>query len=369
MRALFDIQHPAQVHLFKHAIWELQKRGHETLVTSRDKEVTLELLDALEIDHIPLTARRNGLTANVVELAIREVKLFRVARSFTPDVIVSRLGPTTVHVSRLVGCRSVVFTDTNLASTPLGRLYNAITLPFVDVLCAPTDLPVPSNRGTRYNVDFQELAYLHPNRFVPDAAQLAEYDVPTEEQYAVLRLAGWDAYHDVGDRGLSLEATRELVDTLAAHGRVYISSEHELPAEFAPYELSIPPHLVHDLLSFATIYVGDSGTMSSEAAILGTPAVRANTSVGVDDEGIFVDLEATYGLLYSVADERAAIERVRHLLDRTGLKQEWQRKRETFLADMDDVTELMVDVILAEADTGEGNEVPSAVRRDVASRR
>ena len=29
MKILIDIGHPGHVHFFKHAVWELQKRGHE----------------------------------------------------------------------------------------------------------------------------------------------------------------------------------------------------------------------------------------------------------------------------------------------------------------------------------------------------
>ncbi len=39
MRILVDIGHPAHVHFFKNFIWEMEKRGHEFIVTARDKDV------------------------------------------------------------------------------------------------------------------------------------------------------------------------------------------------------------------------------------------------------------------------------------------------------------------------------------------
>ena len=51
MRILFDMGHPAHVHFFKNAIWELEKQGHEVKVTARDKDVTLELLEAYGIPY------------------------------------------------------------------------------------------------------------------------------------------------------------------------------------------------------------------------------------------------------------------------------------------------------------------------------
>ncbi|MDO9537119.1 MAG: hypothetical protein Q7J68_02245 [Thermoplasmata archaeon] len=46
MKVLFDMGHPAHVHLlqpgwlFKNTIWELEKQGHAVKVTARDKDVT-----------------------------------------------------------------------------------------------------------------------------------------------------------------------------------------------------------------------------------------------------------------------------------------------------------------------------------------
>jgi predicted glycosyltransferase len=47
MRYLFDIGHPAHVHYFRNAIRILQSRGHEVSITTRDKEISLYLLDKL----------------------------------------------------------------------------------------------------------------------------------------------------------------------------------------------------------------------------------------------------------------------------------------------------------------------------------
>ncbi|WP_255198807.1 DUF354 domain-containing protein [Halorarius litoreus] len=346
LRVLVDIQHPAQVHLFRNLIAELERQGHETLVTAREKEVTLELLDAYDIDYVSLSARRPGLVAALTELAVREVKMARLVRRFDPDVVVSRLNPPAVHAARLFGARSVVVKDTDIGGSALGRVLHATTLPFVDVLCVPPglDLPVPAAR-TR-TLAFQELAYLHPDRFTPDPDALAAYGVDVEAPYTVVRLAGWDAYHDAGDSGISRATLDELFAMLEAHGDVYVSSEADLPPEFADHALPVPVHLVHDLLAYADCYVGDSGTMSSEAALLGTPAVRITSVAGPDDEHIFRALEEEYDLLYSFSDERAALDRVRALLADGEAKREWQVKRDAAVDDWGDVTATMLSLVL-----------------------
>ena len=37
MKLLVDMGHPAHVHFFRHAIRELESRGHEVRITARDK--------------------------------------------------------------------------------------------------------------------------------------------------------------------------------------------------------------------------------------------------------------------------------------------------------------------------------------------
>lgn len=356
IRVIFDINHPAQVHLFKNAIRELEREGHRTLVTSREKEVTRDLLDAYGIDHVTLSKRRSGVVGLVGELLVREVGLLSVARSFGPDVIVSRFTPPVAHVARLLGCRSLLVHDTLLEPRLVRTAMHAVTLPFADAVCTPRGFELSFGRPDHHLLDFQELAYLHPEYFRPDRSLLDRHGVPTERPYSVVRLAAWDAYHDVGHGGLSTEATRDLVELLSEHGAVYISSEAPLPPAFEEYRLPIPPQLVHHLLYYADLYVGDSGTMATEAAVLGTPAVRVNSGVGPDEENVFVELEKRYGLLHSFADETEALRKVEALLAADTPREEWRARRDRLVAEHQDVTGRLVELILALGEAGEHGE-------------
>ena len=51
MRVLFDMGHPAHVHLFKNTIFKLKKDGHDVKITARKKEVTHALLTAYGLDY------------------------------------------------------------------------------------------------------------------------------------------------------------------------------------------------------------------------------------------------------------------------------------------------------------------------------
>ncbi|MFD1588404.1 DUF354 domain-containing protein [Halorientalis brevis] len=343
-RVIFDVNHPAQVHLFRHAITELEDRGHDTLVTSREKEITTDLLDAYGIDHELLSTAGDGAVSLVTELLGREWRLLSVAREFEPDVIVSRLSPAAAHVSTVLGCPNVVFTDTVVPSKLMRTLNYGMTLPFVDVACIPPNFELPFSPARTVTAGFHELAYLHPNRFEPDAERLAAAGVAVDEPYFVLRFASWDAYHDVGNEGWSRQGKRDIVSFLDDHGTVYITSESELPSEFREYQLSVPPHLIHDLLYFSDLYLGDSQTMCTEATLLGTPSIRVNSKVGTHDMNNFVELDRR-GLLFSYPDERDALAQTRAIV--TGqVDADWERKRQALIDDKRDVTSLMLELIL-----------------------
>ena len=84
MRVLVDIGHPAHVHFFRHSIARLRAQGHEVVLSARDKDVTLELLEAFALEHVPLSSIRGGLWR---EYPVRLTALVRLIRRFKPDVV------------------------------------------------------------------------------------------------------------------------------------------------------------------------------------------------------------------------------------------------------------------------------------------
>jgi hypothetical protein len=137
-----------------------------------------------------------------------------------------------------------------------------------------------------------ELFYLHPQLFKPNPNILANLGVKKDEKYVIIRFVSWDAHHDVGHAGLSPVFKKKLVNKLANHARVFITSENKLPPELEPFRIQIPIEQMHDALAFAHLYIGEGGTMASEAACLGTPSIYINEL----DMG-YIREEVKYGLL------------------------------------------------------------------------
>jgi predicted glycosyltransferase len=282
--------------------------------------------------------------------------MLRLARSFDPDVVLSHLSPPATHAARLTGASAVVFDDDCEQTPRVAR----VTHPFADVVASPSGTTGQfSARHVRYD-GYHELAYLHPERFEPNPARLHAQGVDPDERYFVLRFVSWEAHHDVGQQGLDRAAKRELVEYLDDRGTVYVTSEGDLPEAFEPYQLPCDPTAIHDLLAFADLYVGDSQTMATEAAVLGTPAVRSNSFAGDGDMSNFVELEDRYGLLVNTADPDVALSTVRDLVADPRTPSRWQKRREQLLAEKVDVTDLMLDLVYEH-----GRDERAAERREV----
>src|SRR4030095_5885822 len=125
---------------------------------------------------------------------------------------------------------------------------------------------------------YHELAYLHPAYFTPDRSRVES--LMQDRPYFLLRFVELTAHHDTGKRGIGTDLALEIIRRLSAHGSVYISSEKSLDPSLEPYRIRIPPEDMHHALHFAGLFIGDSQTMTAEAAVLGTPSLRFNDFVG-----------------------------------------------------------------------------------------
>ncbi len=338
MKLIIDISHPAHYHFFKNAIAGFKKAGHSVLIVSREKDITLELLDSAGVEHVLLSKHKPGILGLAVEIWVHEKRLLREIKKFRPDALLQIGGTFIVHVGKITGTPSIVFYDTENAT-----LSNAITYPFADVICTPAAYKHDLGRKHVRYEGYQELAYLHPNWFSPDADILKEAGLRRDETFSLVRFVGWSSAHDINANGFSPEGKLRLVEELLRFGKVFISSEAQLPAELERYTLNIPKSKAHHLLAFASLYIGESATMASEGAMLGCPAIFVSP-VG---RGYTDELEKKYGLVVNFikTDESLAIDAAVRLLATSGLREEWQAKRKKMLAEKIDVSAWIVEFV------------------------
>lgn len=345
MKVLVDITHPAHVHFFKHAIWAWQDRDHEVFITARDKDLTIKLLDHYGFKYVNLGGVQRGLWGLCKELILREQRLYPIMQQVRPDLLVAVGGTFIVHVGKLTRTPTIVFTDTENAT-----LANMITFPFASVICTPTCYEGRVGKKQVTYEGYQELAYLHPNYFSPNPSVLSQLGLRETDSFCVLRLISWGAGHDVRDHGFT--DVRAAVQALSQYGRVLITSEKKLDAEFETFRITAPPEQIHHLLYYARLYMGESATMASESAILGTPAIFVSTST----RGYTNEQGKRYGLVYTFSDPKTAqqdgLEMAMQLLGDEDVKHKWRMKRDVMLRDKIDVTKFVVELVENFAETG-----------------
>jgi predicted glycosyltransferase len=316
--------------------WELIKKGWQGLFVTKDKECAIDLLKAYNLPHVILGKTKGGISSKILSLPYFAYKMLMVARSFKPDIFVSRVSPLSGWSSFLMRKPHITFTDTENV-----RMMDSISEPFADIVLTSTAyLRDHGNKQIRYP-GYHELAYLHPNRFSPNSAVFDKLSLKYAEPYALVRFVSWSAHHDIGHKGMSVEAKKRLVAQLSKYLVVYISSEGKLSPDLQKYQISIPPEDMHDVLAFAHLFVGESATMASECAMLGTPALYMNSQ----EFGCTND-QAQYGLLElfqeSEAAQDAMIKRAVEIAAEPTYKKKHEAKREKLLADKIDVTAFMV---------------------------
>ncbi len=337
MNILIDIAHPAHVHLVRNTYSELVKRGHKVYITVKEIPSAIALLEKYEMPFIHLGGKKDSLIGKALLQIGYNLKIWKLV--ITKNI---QLGfgssITLAQISRLSKMHSILLDDDDDAVEPLFVKYGH---PYSDVVLSPACAKRSTHKLIPYS-GYHELAYLHPNRFTPDASVLTEIGLTHGESYFVLRFNAFKAHHDIGVEGLSIENKRKLITYLEKKGKVFITTERNIDDEFKTYQLLLSPEKIHSLIYFSTMFIGDSQTMTSEAAVLGTLALRCNTFVGkisyLEEEEHKYEL--TYGFLPT--DAEAMFRKMDELLSLSNLKEIWQERRLKMLGDKIDVTAFYV---------------------------
>ncbi len=328
MDLLAEINHPAQVHLFRPVLDECERNGYSTAVVARDKDLTLALLDTFGIRYTIMAPIGQGIVGRSRELLQREWAMLRIVRKHRPGIITGS-SVNGVRVAKLLGVKSVILCEDDAKYIPQFRW---LAYPLATAIVTP-DVLAYENYGTRHLTypSFQKLFYLHPNRFTPDGSIFDELGVDEDQRFAIIRLSSLQAHHDIGARGMSEEMISEVIRMTRDNVRVFITSEKSLAAEFEPHRLPIAPHRIHHALHFAEFLISDSQSMTVEAALLGTPAFKINTFAGIIS--VIRELEES-GLAfgYRPGEEKRLLQQRGAVLRMDDMKSEFNRRQQQLLA-------------------------------------
>lgn len=334
MRVLIDIGHPGHVHLFRPFAKEMINKGHQILFTCREKEFEIDLLKQGGFDYISFGKKFKSTFGKVLGLIKFNYLEFSAALKFKPDVFISHGSPYAAQVAWLLRKPHISLEDTfNFEQI---RLYK----PFTEAILTSTYNHPDLGKNNFHYSGYHELAYLHPNQFVPDESVLNELGVKSGDKYVIVRFVSWNATHDIGHKGMSLKNKILAIEKISQFAKVFISSESKLPAELEKYKFPLQAHRMHHAISFASMVYGESATMATEGAVLGVPGIYLdNTSRYYTKE-----IEKDYGLIVnyseSEADQSLSIQKAIEILQKP--KSEWIEKRKKLVLDKIDVTKFLI---------------------------
>ena len=335
MKILIDIGHPAHVHYYRNLANELEKRGYMVFWTVKDIDIAKRLLTYYGFNYFVLPKKSDRLFGKIWKQFLYDFIILRICIKNRIDIAIGT-SVSVAHVSKISRVKSIIFDDDDDDVQPLVTKY---VNPYADILVSPGALTGKRKRlDTIYYPGYHELAYLHPNRFSPDPGVLTELGIKHNEPFFIMRFNVFKAHHDVGIRGLSLGQKLKIVELLKPYGRIFITTERHIEPELLQYQLKISPEKIHSLLFYANIFLGDSQTMTSEAAVLGVPSLRCNSFAGrisyLEEE------EHVYGLTFGFLPTQfdLLINKLKELLDIDNLNVEWQKRRQTMLSEKIDVT-------------------------------
>jgi uncharacterized protein len=345
MKVLFDMGHPAHVHLFKNTINNLKRNGHEVKITARNKEVTQALLKVYDLDFENRGEIYTGMLNKAFGMIKIDLKLLQIARNFRPDILVGVHNPYIAHVGWLLRKPVIIFTDTENV-----KIASYLTYPFVQAIVTPMFFREQIDPQKHVKIKgLKEIAYLHPDYFSPDPRVLEELGLLPGEKFIILRFISWGASHDTGLHGIQKGEENELIQQLSCYGKIFITSEKPLAGDLEKYRLHMPPEKIHSLLHYAQMYIGEGGTMAAEAGILGTPAIHIeSTSAGQatgETCGNFLELRDSYSLIYFYPTQKLALQKALEILENPRSKEEWQDKQKKLWSDVIDVTAWLTDFI------------------------
>jgi len=209
MKILFDIGHPAHVHLFKNLIFYFQKQKHQIRVVSRNKDITNILLKHYKIKYQCISRQKTTPLGQILELIERNFKIIKLNQKEKFDIAIGTSFSIGL-LSFISPTKSYVFSEDDDKITPL---MTYLSYPFATKIINPQNIQFKHFKNKRvFHNSSQKLAYLHPNQFKPNINILKKYKLKPYK-YIIIRLSALKAHHDLKAKGINQNLYNKIIKT------------------------------------------------------------------------------------------------------------------------------------------------------------
>ncbi len=275
-RIWIDLDNTPHVPFFKPIIRELEKAGHQVLLTARDAFQVTSLADRMGLSYARCVGKHYGKNPfmKVFGITWRSMQLLPLVLRHRPTLAMSHGSRAQILVSNLLRIPSVLICDYEFAKPfPLSRpSWEFVPEAVGSVFLSASDR-VKKYPGIKEDVYVPE--------FEPDAGIFQELGLSPESIIVTVRPPATEAhYHNPESERLFEAFMHRLVEAPGVAGVLLPRNkkqEEEIraksPAWFQGGKVIVPDHAVDglNLLWHSDLVVSGGGTMNREAAALGVP--------------------------------------------------------------------------------------------------
>ncbi len=345
MKIWIDLDNTPHVPFFKPIIRELEKRGHEVVLTARDAFQVCELAERMGLECKPV-GRHYGKNKfmKVLGLGLRSAQLLPFLLRERPALGLSHGSRAQLLLSNLLGVPTVMIMDYEHAQTPLLLRPRWEIVPDVmlnERLHCKSPARIRAYNGIKEDVYAPE--------FRPDPALLNELGLNGREIIVTVRPPANEAhYHNPESELLFKEFMNRLNQTPNTRAVLLPRNRHQeaqiraaAPEWFENAKIVIPKRAVDglNLLWHSDLVVSGGGTMNREAAALGIPVYSIfRGRIGAVDrqlakEGRLVMIETPADVHEKIKFERRSREESRQPSRRAALDEIVHHLQEILKAD------------------------------------
>lgn len=342
MKVWIDILTPKQALFFAPLHDGLRAEGHRVLITTRLYREAEQALRFKKLPHV-VVGKHGGGTAfgKLVASGNRIVKLASLIHRWDPDVAVSFSSPEAARVAFGLGVPHVAAND-----SPHSRMVARLTIPLSVTVCSPWIIKASVWKafGARGIVRYRALdpsAWL--KRHKPNRRVLAELGLDLDRPIVFLRTEEAFASYLMGrasDRAPVILPVIEELLRLRMDFQIVVSTRYGLQAPVIRRRfggsVKVLDRIVDatSLIAYSSAFIGSGGTMTVEAALLGTPAI----SCFPGEKPLYIKYLEGLGLVDTVSSSRRIASRVRDIISSPEKFEEQRQEGRRLLAWMEDPT-------------------------------
>ena len=344
LRYLFYIVHPSKYHLFKNTINELRSTNHtvDLIINTKDVLENLIVSEGWEYTNIFPKGRNISKKPSIIKSAFKFIiTIFRIEKYLFKnqryDLFVT--DDSLVINGWVRRIPTYIFNDNDIQTIKI----NKILFYFAQKIISPqsTDLGNFNNKTISFNGN-KAMAHLHPSYFTP---------LPKSENhidYCIIRLSRLNATHDTNDNyGIMDNDLNDIYDMIDDKYKIIIISERELPLNYHEYIFDGNPNDLPNLLYHSSFLISDSGTMATEAAILGVPNILINKLA--KDIGVHQELH-NEGLQFYFDKISDSLSMINEFILNKDIKSEFMKNKTTYIEQCDDLNKMMLDLFTYNGD-------------------